>query len=298
MGTSSDVILEATLEKGREAKRTNKRYNLPVILKWIVLIIFGVLFAIPFWWMIDTALLSNQHVFDYPPDLWPRVPEWSNFLKALQQTNFLRYIFNSIAVSTGIVSGQLITASLAAYAIARIPFRGKKVAYGLILSTLMIPAQITFIPMFLMMKQVNWIDSYQALIVPFIGSAFATFWLIQAFRQVPQIILDAAQIDGASHFWILWRIVLPLSKSALLSVAFLNFVFHYNDLFWPLIVTQSDAMRTVPVGLSYLVANDGSGTAWNVLMASSILATIPALLLFVAGQRFLVQSVAHNGMKD
>ena len=298
MGTSSDVILEATLEKGREAKRTNKRYNLPVILKWIVLSIFGVLFAIPFWWMIDTALLSNQHVFDYPPDLWPRVPEWSNFLKALQQTNFLRYIFNSIAVSTGIVSGQLITASLAAYAIARIPFRGKKVAYGLILSTLMIPAQITFIPMFLMMKQVNWIDSYQALIVPFIGSAFATFWLIQAFRQVPQIILDAAQIDGASHFWILWRIVLPLSKSALLSVAFLNFVFHYNDLFWPLIVTQSDAMRTVPVGLSYLVANDGSGTAWNVLMASSILATIPALLLFVAGQRFLVQSVAHNGMKD
>ncbi len=298
MGTSSDVILEATLEQGREAKRTNKRYNLPVILKWIVLSIFGVLFAIPFWWMIDTALLSNQHVFDYPPDLWPRVPEWSNFLKALQQTNFLRYIFNSIAVSTGIVSGQLITASLAAYAIARIPFRGKKVAYGLILSTLMIPAQITFIPMFLMMKQVNWIDSYQALIVPFIGSAFATFWLIQAFRQVPQIILDAAQIDGASHFWILWRIVLPLSKSALLSVAFLNFVFHYNDLFWPLIVTQSDAMRTVPVGLSYLVANDGSGTAWNVLMASSILATIPALLLFVAGQRFLVQSVAHNGMKD
>ena len=298
MGTSSDVILEATLEQGREAKRTNKRYNLPVILKWIVLSIFGVLFAIPFWWMIDTALLSNQHVFDYPPDLWPRVPEWSNFLKALQQTNFLRYIFNSIAVSTGIVSGQLITASLAAYAIARIPFRGKKVAYGLILSTLMIPAQITFIPMFLMMKQVNWIDSYQALIVPFIGSAFATFWLIQAFRQVPQIILDAAQIDGASHFWILWRIVLPLSKSALLSVAFLNFVFHYNDLFWPLIVTQSDAMRTVPVGLSYLVANDGSGTAWNVLMASSILATIPALLLFVAGQRFLVQSVAHSGMKD
>jgi ABC-type glycerol-3-phosphate transport system permease component len=298
MGTSSDVILEATLEKGREAKCTNKRYHLPVILKWIVLSVFGVLFAIPFWWMIDTALLSNQHVFDYPPDLWPRVPEWSNFLKALQQTNFLRYIFNSIAVSTGIVSGQLITASLAAYAIARIPFRGKKVAYGLILSTLMIPAQITFIPMFLMMKQVNWIDSYQALIVPFIGSAFATFWLIQAFRQVPQIILDAAQIDGASHFWILWRIVLPLSKSALLSVAFLNFVFHYNDLFWPLIVTQSDAMRTVPVGLSYLVANDGSGTAWNVLMASSILATIPALLLFVAGQRFLVQSVAHNGMKD
>ena len=298
MGTSSDVILEATLETGREAKRTNKRYHLPVILKWIVLSIFGVLFAIPFWWMIDTALLSNQHVFDYPPDLWPRVPEWSNFLKALQQTNFLRYIFNSIAVSTGIVSGQLITASLAAYAIARIPFRGKKIAYGLILSTLMIPAQITFIPMFVMMKQVNWIDSYQALIVPFIGSAFATFWLIQAFRQVPQIILDAAQIDGASHFWILWRIVLPLSKSALLSVAFLNFVFHYNDLFWPLIVTQSDAMRTVPVGLSYLVASDGSGTAWNVLMASSILATIPALLLFVAGQRFLVQSVAHNGMKD
>ncbi len=296
MGTSPDVILEGALERAQA--HIVRRWHVRSIIKWAVLSAFGVLFIIPFWWMIDTALLSNQHVFDYPPELWPSVPKWSNFLLALQQTNFLRYIFNSIAVSTAIVIGQLITASLAAYAIARIPFRGKKIAYGMILSTLMIPAQITFIPMFLMMKQVNWIDSYQALIIPFIGSAFATFWLIQAFRQVPQIILDAAQIDGAHHLWILWRIVLPLSKSALLSVAFLNFVFHYNDLFWPLIITQSDAMRTVPVGLSYLVANDGSGTAWNVLMASALLATIPALLLFVGGQRFLVQSVAHSGIKD
>lgn len=298
MGTSSDVILEAAFAKGGDLPRKKRRYPMQAIFKWIVLIIFGALFAIPFWWMIDTALLSNQHVFDYPPDLWPRVPEWSNFLTALQQTNFLRYIFNSVIVSAAIVVGQLITASLAAYAIARISFRGKKAAYALILSTLMIPAQITFIPMFLMMKQLNWIDTYQALIVPFVGSAFATFWLIQAFRQVPQIILDAAQIDGASHLWMLWRIVIPLSKSALLSVAFLNFVFHYNDLFWPLIVTQSDVMRTVPVGLSYLVANDGSGTAWNILMASAILAIIPALLLFIAGQRYLVQSVSHSGLKD
>ncbi len=156
MGTSPDVILDGTLEKTRQQTHVIRRWHIRSILKWAVLSAFGVLFAIPFWWMIDTSLLSNQHVFDYPPDLWPRVPQWSNFLLALQQTNFVRYIFNSIAVSTAIVIGQLIIASLAAYAIARIPFRGKKVAYGLILSTLMIPTQITFIPMFLMMKQVNW----------------------------------------------------------------------------------------------------------------------------------------------
>ncbi len=298
MGTSSDVIVEKPLLKGGEKVFCKKRWRISSIVKWAIILLFAALFAIPFWWMIDTALLSNRHVFDYPPDLWPRVPEWSNFAKAIAQTNFLRYIANSIGVAFLIVIGQLITASLAAYAIARVPFRGRKIAYGVILSTLMIPTQITFIPLFLIMKQLNWIDSYQALIVPFLGSAFATFWLIQAFRQVPQVILDAAQIDGANHFWILWRIVVPLSKSSLLSVAFLNFVFHYNDLFWPLVVTQSDVMRTVPVGLSYLIASDGAGTAWNVLMASAIIAVIPAVVLFLFGQRYLVQSVSHSGLKE
>lgn len=177
-------------------------------------------------------------------------------------------------------------------------FSGKKIAYGLILATFMIPVQVTFIPMFLMMKEFNWIDTYQALIVPFLGSAFATFWLVQAFRQVPQVILDAAQMDGAGHMWILTRIVLPMCKPSLLSVAFLNFVFHYNDLFWPLITTQSNSMRTVPVGLTYMIANDGSGTSWSTLMASSLLAILPALLLFFIGQKYFVQGTAHTAIKE
>ncbi|PWI57832.1 carbohydrate ABC transporter permease [Sulfoacidibacillus thermotolerans] len=270
----------------------------PNVMKFIVLAGGATLFCIPLWWMINTSLLANQQVFMNPPQFFPLDPQWKNFLIAWRQPDFARYLANSLFVAFAIVLGQLITSSLAAYAIARVPFRGKRIAYALILTTFMIPVQVTFIPMFLMMRQLNWIDTYQALIVPFLGSAFATFWLVQAFRQVPQLILDAAQIDGASHWWILWRIVLPLCKPSLLAVAFLNFVFHFNDLFWPLISTQSNTMRTIPVGLTYMVATDGSGTAWTILMASSLLATLPTLLLFIAGQKYFIQSNTHAGLKE
>ncbi|MCY0889086.1 MAG: carbohydrate ABC transporter permease [Alicyclobacillaceae bacterium] len=295
MGAPSDVIAapwDQVDDAGKPKKQRRWSWRL------LILVPLGVVFLMPFWWMIVTSLLPNNQVFDYPPHLFPTHPQWQDFAKAWSQPDFPRYMFNSIFVSVAIVIGQLITSSLAAYSVARVRFTGRRFVYWLILATLMIPGQVTFIPVFLLMKQLNWIDTYQALIVPFIGSAFATFWLVQSFRQVPQVILDAAQMDGAGHLWVLWRVVIPLCKPALISVAFLNLVFHYNDFFWPLIVTQTNSMRTIPVGLSYLVASDGSGTLWNILMASSLIAIIPTLILFLLGQRFFVQGTSTTGLKD
>ncbi|MCI0182410.1 carbohydrate ABC transporter permease [Sulfoacidibacillus ferrooxidans] len=298
MGTPSNVVTTSLSSVQKRHLIRSKRVPMRKIINISVLTMIAAVFFMPLWWMADTSLLSNQQVFDYPPHYIPWHPQWTNFIAAWDQPYFSRYMLNSIIIAVAIVIGQLVTSSLAAYAIARVPFRGKKIAYGLILATFMIPVQVTFIPMFLMMKEFNWIDTYQALIVPFLGSAFATFWLVQAFRQVPQVILDAAQMDGAGHMWILTRIVLPMCKPSLLSVAFLNFVFHYNDLFWPLITTQSNSMRTVPVGLTYMIANDGSGTSWSTLMASSLLAILPALLLFFIGQKYFVQGTAHTAIKE
>ncbi|MDP9729447.1 carbohydrate ABC transporter permease [Alicyclobacillus tolerans] len=295
MGTPSDVM---TLRETVWPKKTSRTARYSSSWRIVITGVLAIVFFAPFWWMVVISLLPNRLVLSFPPQWFPFHPEWRNFFLAWEQPYFARYVINSLLVSVAIVIGQLMTSSLAAYAIARISFSGRRLVYWLLLVTLMIPGQVTFIPVFLIMKHLGWIDTYQALIVPFIGSAFATFWLIQSFRQVPQVILDAAQIDGAEHFWIFMRIILPLNKSALLSIAFLNFVFHYNDFFWPLIVTQSNSMRTFPVGLSYLIASDGSGTMWNVLMASTLIGIVPVLLIFFVGQRFLVQGISSAGIKE
>ncbi|UOF91640.1 carbohydrate ABC transporter permease [Fodinisporobacter ferrooxydans] len=299
MGPSSDVTVvyqpEPLISITKSIRK--KKRNAMQMVRFGVMALIGLLMIVPLLWMIITALLPLQEVFSYPPHLLPRHPQWMNWIKAWNYRPMGHYLFNSILVSGLIVCGQVITASLAAYALARIRFAGHKLAFWLIMLTLMVPTQVTFIPLFLTMKQLNWIDSYLGLIVPFIGSAFATFWLYQAFQQVPRTIMEAAEVDGASHFWIVFRIVLPLSKPSIISLMILNFVWHYNDFFWPLVVTQSDTMRTVPLGLSFMLANDGSGTPWNLVSAANIIAILPSLLLFIFGQKYFVSSAASSGVK-
>jgi ABC-type glycerol-3-phosphate transport system permease component len=266
-------------------------------LRVAILTVVGFGMLVPVLWMAITALLPLQEVFRYPPQILPSHPQWGNFGRAWNYKPLGRYLVNTVLVSGLIILGQIATSSLAAYALARIRFAGHRLAFWMIMLTLMVPTQVTFIPLFLMMKQAGWIDSYFGLVAPFVGSAFATFWLYQAFQQVPQAILEAAELDGASHFWIVFKIIVPLSKPSIVTLALLNFVWHYNDFFWPLVVTQNDEMRTIPVGLSFMMANDGTGTPWNLLAAANLIAILPPLFLFLIGQRYFVSSAMQSGVK-
>ena len=303
MGASSDV--KAVHLGKSELCGSEPMLNKAGINKWDILkyirgggmLFVGIIMAMPFLWMVSTAFMPLKEVFVYPPHLFTLHPQWDNWIKAWNYRPMGMYLFNTVLVAGVIVLGQVITSSLAAYSLARLRFRGKKFVFWIIMMTLMVPTQVTFIPLFLMMKDLGWIDSYYGLIVPFIGSAFATFWLYQAFKQVPSSIIEAAQADGAGHLWILYKIILPLSKASVITLVLLNFVWHYNDFFWPLIVTQSDTMRTMPVGLSFMMASDGTGTPWNLLAAANLISMVPSLILFMFGKKYFTGSLMSSAVK-
>lgn len=265
----------------------------------ILLFISAAAVAAPLLWMASMALQDLAAVYSYPPHLIPKDPQWQNFAQAWKAQPFAVFYFNSVVVSTSIIIGQLITVSMAAYALTQLHFPGREKLFLLILATMMVPAQVTFIPAFLVLKQLDWINTYQALIVPFLTSAFGIFLIRQSFLRVPQSLIDAARIDGAGHLRILWNVMVPLSRPALLTMVLLNFVWHYNDFFWPLVVTNSVDMRTLPIGLATFVQTQGSGegTPWHLIMAADLFTVAPMILLYFIGQRFITQGALTSGMK-
>jgi multiple sugar transport system permease protein/sn-glycerol 3-phosphate transport system permease protein len=198
-----------------------------------------------------------------------------------------------------IIAGQIVTSSLAAYALTQLRFRGRGLVFLFIISTMLVPIQATFIPAYIILSRLHWINTYWALIVPFVGSGFGVFLMRQAFLVVPPSLVDAARIDGAGHWTILTRILLPLARPAVIALAALSFVFHYNDFFWPLIVTNTSAMRTLPVGLATMILTEGSkGTQWNHVMAADVFTVAPILVGFFFLQRYLVPTSLLSGGKS
>lgn len=266
--------------------------------RYLLLSIVAAVVLFPLLWILFTAVEPLREVFAVPPHLLPRSVDLGNFLRAWSAEPFSTYLRNSLLVSLAIIAGQIVTSAMAAYALVRVPFPLRRLSFWLIMTSLMIPVQVTFIPVFLLLRDWNWIDTYQALIVPFVGSGFGTFWLVQTFRQLPPDVLDAAALDGAGHLRILWSVVMPMARGGVITLGVLNFVWHYNDFFWPLIVTQSTDMRTMPLGLATLVATDGNVTPWNLLMAASILTMLPNLILYAIGQRYLLAGLMHTGIRE
>jgi multiple sugar transport system permease protein len=195
-----------------------------------------------------------------------------------------------------VTGGQIVTCSLAAYAFARLQFRGRDILFYLFLGTMMIPGQVTMIPSFLMLHWLGWIDSYAALIVPGLASAFGTFLLRQFFLSIPRDLEDAASIDGCSRFGVLWRIILPLSRPALATLAVFTFMGVFNDFLWALVVVSSEEMKTVQLGLA--IFRDRYQTDWGQLMAASVTATLPILLVFFFAQKYFIRGITLSGLKD
>jgi multiple sugar transport system permease protein len=254
----------------------------------------GLIMALPFVWMLSTSLKLPADIFAYPPVWIPRQIAWNNYAQALAAMPFGRFYFNSFVVAAGVTILQLLTASLAAFAFARLRFPGSNILFLLYLATLMVPFQVTMLPNFILMGLLGWNDTYQALILPPAFSAFSTFLLRQYFRGIPIDLDEAARIDGASSFRIWWQVILPLGAPALAALSIFIFLNSWNDFLWPLVITNSLEMRTLPVGLSTFQGE--YSVRWNLLMAGSVIAMAPVVALYVIGQKWFVRGITFTGM--
>lgn len=256
---------------------------------YIVLTLGAVVMLLPFAWMLSTSLKTPPEIFTYPITWIPTQLVWDNYRKAFEALPFGRFFFNSLFVSTTTTFLDVLTASLAAFAFARLQFRGRDQLFLIYLGTLMIPSQVTLIPSFVIVRLLGWYDQYPALILPMAFSAFSTFLLRQNLRAIPIDLDEAARIDGASSVRIWWSVALPLARPALAALATLSFLNQWNSFLWPLMVTRSMEMRTIPVGLSMFQGQ--YNTQWNLLMAGAVIALAPVLLVYVIGQKWIVSAV-------
>ena len=266
---------------------------------------------LPFLWMISTSIKQPNEVFAsggginfLPSHLFWRDSMlggekirawWGNYPDAWHEINFFRLYLSSIFVAVVGTFGQVLTSSMAAYAFARLTFPGRDKLFFAYLATMMVPGSFTMIPVFVIMKHMGWINSYQALIVPGIFSAYGTFMLRQFFMGLPSELEDAAKIDGSGYIGIWARIILPLSKPALATLSTFTFMGFWGSYMWPLVVTITEQQRTLPIGLRYFVGQHA--TNYTQLMAGSMIALIPVLLLFLFNQRYFVEGIKLSGIK-
>jgi len=282
-----------------EAVRTGQQYvarqRAYRLMLYVLLFAGCAIMLLPFFWMLTTSFKTEAEALRIPPQWIPVSFRWQNYVEAWNAAPFGWYFFNSFFMAITTTIGEVFTTILAAYAFAKMSFFGKGPLFAILLGTMMIPGQMLLLPNYVTMARIGWLDQYQALIIPWLVSVFGIFLLRQFFRSVPDELLDAARIDGCGRFRFLFTIMVPLSKPAIFTVALLKFLGSWNSFQWVLIMTTSPKMRTVPVGLQLFSSE--VGTAYERLMAASVLAIIPILVLFLFTQKQFIQGVARTGIK-
>lgn len=261
----------------------------------LVMIAVCLILVIPLYWMLTTGLKSLKDALAMPPTLWPSVLHFDNFVTAMSQAPFLRYVLNTVLVAGATAVGNVILGSLAGYGLARGTFRNRTVIFAVILATTMIPGEALFIPNYVLVRTLGWYDSYQALIVPWIVTAFSIFLYRQTFLSVPEALLEAGRLDGASERRVFRSIAFPLARATSLTVFILNFVWSWNAFLWPLLVTSSESMRTLQLGLAAFRTEGGIYV--NLLMAATVLAVLPIIVLFVLTQKFVISGIGEGAVK-
>lgn len=270
----------------------------PVIVRHAVLVLLGVLFLIPFFWMLSTSLKPLPQILTWPPEWIPQPFTWANYPDALQYFPFLRYLGNTLYYGFATVIGVLISSSLVAYGFARLKWAGRGILFMVMISTLMLPFQVLMIPLFILFKHLGWTGTYKPLIIPtFFGSSvFSTFLLRQFFMTIPETLSEAARIDGAGEWTIYSRIVLPLAKPALATVALFQFLYAWNDFLGPLIYLDNQRLYPLSLGLDAFMTSYGL-TQWGYLMAAATVATLPMVFLFFLAQRTFIEGITVTGIK-
>jgi multiple sugar transport system permease protein len=260
------------------------------------LILLALFWLAPIVWTVSTSLRTPAQSFSLPPKWLPTDLAWGNYAQVFDSVPFAEILMNSVKVSVTIVLGQLVTASLAGYAFGRLNFPGKNLLFMLLMASLMVPAQATIIPVFLLIKWFGLADTLWSLILPSWVSAFGVFFMRQAFMQVPQDLVDTAKIDGADQWHIFSRIFVPLCAGPMAVLAILSFNIHWNELFRPLIFLSSQQNFTLPLGLVTLQGYLGTGSL-SVVLAGVVISMLPVLLIFVFAQRYVIEGIARTGVK-
>jgi multiple sugar transport system permease protein len=275
----------------------DRRASLPrMVARYVVLVACAVVLVGPFVWMVLASLKTDADIRRIPPTVLPDPITGDNYRRVIDAFPFWRFAANSAGVALASTALQLTMAATAAYAFARIEFRGRGALFALYLATMMIPLQVVIVPLFIEMRNLGLVDSYAALLLPTIVSSFGVFLLRQAFLALPRELDEAAFIDGAGHFTVFFRILLPLVGPALATLAVFAFMATWNAFLWPLVITQaSERHVTLPVGLSRL--NGRFSTDWNVVMAGAVMTVVPIVAFYLVTQRWVIRSVAFTGLK-
>lgn len=290
--TGADAPPAASVDRRRPAGRGTRRGH------WLVhllLITGAIVMVFPFVWQTLTAFKTFQDSVQVPPVVIPDPWVFTNFAEVFESMPFGQMFLNSVLLTVGRTVGQVVLCTMAGYAFARIPFRGRNVLFVVFLSVLMVPSQLYLLPQFEIIQALGWINTLQALIVPGLFSAFGTFLMRQFFMSMPAELEEAARIDGANPWQTFWRIMVPLAKPGIVALTVFTVLWSWNDLLWPLVVTTDPAKMPLSVGLSQLVGLHG--TDYPVLMAGALLATLPMLVTFMILQKQFIQGIAFSGTK-
>ncbi|AFH60293.1 sugar ABC transporter permease [Paenibacillus mucilaginosus K02] len=253
-------------------------------------------FLFPFLWMISTSLQTFEETMSFPPVWVPSSLQWGNFAEAMTAGPFLTYARNSIVITTAILILQFAVMIPAAYAFAKFTFAGSGLMFGLVLLAFMIPSQITFIPVYMTMADWGWVDTLLPQIVPFMSNAFGIFLLRQYFRQIPQEIIESARLDNAGEFKIITRLMVPMSMPALATIALFSFVSHWNDYFWPLVMTDATHVRPLTLGIAKLRETEGISN-WHIIMAGNVILVLPILIVYLFCSKQIVKAFVYSGIK-
>lgn len=266
-----------------------------IVLRNLLAVATAVVVSVPAIWMLSTALKGPDEIFAQPLSLIPRPPRWENFGEVWAVAPLARYLVNSFFIASAITGLEVTFGILAAYAFVRLPLPGGRALFALFVATLFLPGQVIVIPNFVLMRLIGWVDSYPGLIVPPACTAFATYYLGQQFRIFPREIELAARVDGCDPLRALGLVVLPALRPALVAIVVLAFVAQWNAFFWPLVMTSSESLRTITLGLRYLA--DSVGPRYHLVMAGSTLATLPPLFIFLLAQRHVRINVLGVGLR-
>jgi multiple sugar transport system permease protein len=276
-----------------ELSANRRRIRPGRVIAWTLLLIGGFLMVTPLLYMFSTSLKSSAQIYDLR--LIPLAPTLDNYVKALADGKFMRWFFNSLVIATTVTVSNVFFDSLVGYTLAKFRFRGRQLIFLGILSTLMIPTEMLVIPWYLMSSKLGWLDSYWGIMFPGMMTAFGTFLMRQFFETVPDDFLEAARVDGLNEFTIWWKVALPLVTPAISALAIFTFLGNWTAFFWPLIVTTSNDLYTIPVGISSF--SDAQDTKWEMIMTGAALATLPTLIVFLVLQRFIVRGVMLAGLR-
>lgn len=275
-------------------KRTSVNRQTKKIVSYLLMTAIGLVLITPLLWMVFTSLKPIEEIVRYPPTFFPEKIVWQNYLDTITAFPFWRYARNTLLITVLVVFGNVLSNSFIAYGFAKLDFPGKKLMFALVLSTMMIPGFVTMIPQYVLFSKIGWVGTYLPLIVPsFFGNAFNIFLMRQFYLSINDELIEAAEIDGANHFYIWSRLMLPLTKPALITIAINSFNAAWNDFLGPLLYIQDQEKYTLQIGLQ--VFQNQATTQWNYLMAGATLVLIPTILMFFFAQRYFIEGIDLTG---